>query len=421
VAPELGTLADFDAFVAEAERLGIRVALDYALQCSPDHPWVREHPEWFFVRPDGTIKYAENPPKKYEDIYPINFWCDDREGLWLACRDVLLFWVEHGVRVFRVDNPHTKPFQFWEWAIAEVHRRHPDVVFLSEAFTRPKRMKNLAKLGFTQSYTYFTWRNTAAELREYVTELTQTPVVEYLRGNFFANTPDILHEYLQAGGRPAFRIRFLLAATLLPLYGIYSGYELAENAPLREGSEEYLDSEKYQVRARDWDAPGSLAAEITRINRLRRENRALQLYGNVRFHESGSDDVLFYSKLSWGNDLLIAVTVDPARPGEAALRIPRAALGIETGAPVMVEELLSGERAQWEGETQTVAFDPAAPQGRIGYLWRIVREPWAPPAGPAARLAGIGLEARDGMDGGALDGGGPGGRGTNAANEAEGR
>ena len=253
VNPALGTLADFRRFVAAARALGLEVALDYALQCSPDHPWVREHPEWFFIRPDGTIKYAENPPKKYEDIYPLNFWCDDREALWDACRDLFLFWIGHGVRTFRVDNPHTKPFAFWEWVIAEVQREYPDVVFLAEAFTRPKRMQTLAKLGFTQSYTYFTWRNARGRAAPSTpTELAAPEMADYFRGNFFANTPDILHEFLQQGGPPAFRIRLLLAGTLSPLYGIYSGFELFERTPVRAGSEEYLDSEKYQLRVRDW-------------------------------------------------------------------------------------------------------------------------------------------------------------------------
>lgn len=372
VNPELGTLADFREFVAEARRLGLEVALDYALQCSPDHPWVKQHPDWFFVRPDGTIKYAENPPKKYEDIYPINFWCDDREGLWNACRDLLLFWIGQGVRTFRVDNPHTKPFAFWEWVIAEVHRQHPGVIFLSEAFTRPKRMKNLAKLGFTQSYTYFTWRNTAAELEEYVTELAGTEMSEYLRGNFFVNTPDILHEFLQHGGRPAFRIRLLLAATLLPLYGIYSGYELSENAPLHEGSEEYLDSEKYQIRQRDWDAPGNLSGEITRLNVVRRENRALQLYDNIAFHPTGNPHVLCYSKVSFGNDILVAVSTDPRAPQEAELELPLAHLGIAPGEGLEVEALLSGERERWEGPLRKVVFEP---EGQVGEIWRIIRRP----------------------------------------------
>ncbi|HEU4682544.1 MAG TPA: alpha-1,4-glucan--maltose-1-phosphate maltosyltransferase [Gemmatimonadales bacterium] len=370
VAPELGALADFRRFVAAADRLGLEVALDYALQCSPDHPWVREHPEWFFIRPDGTIKYAENPPKKYEDIYPINFWSEEREALWDACRDILLFWIEQGVRTFRVDNPHTKPFAFWEWVISEVHRLHPEVVFLSEAFTRPKRMQALAKLGFTQSYTYFTWRNTAEELQEYLTELTTTEMAEYFRANFFVNTPDILHEYLQEGGRPAFRIRLFLAATLSPVYGIYSGFELYENVPIRKGSEEYLDSEKYQVRVRSWSSGQSLDPEITLLNRLRRQHGALQRFANISFHEAGNPEVLFYVKAAWQNDLLCAVTVDPAQPQEAELVVPLEQLGLSGDVPFEVENLLTGERQRWCGSRQTVAFDPA---GRIGYIWRVVR------------------------------------------------
>ncbi|MEO6879106.1 MAG: alpha-1,4-glucan--maltose-1-phosphate maltosyltransferase, partial [Gemmatimonadaceae bacterium] len=286
IEPALGTFSDFDAFVKRADELGMEIALDFALQCSPDHPWVTEHPDWFHVRPDGTIKYAENPPKKYQDIYPLDFWCDDREHLWNACRDLLLFWIGHGVTTFRVDNPHTKALAFWEWVIQDVQREHPDAIFFAEAFTRPKRMKTLAKLGFTMSYTYFTWKNDEWNLRAYFEELTQTPMVEYYRGNLFANTPDILNEYLVEGGHPAFRARLLLAATLLPLYGIYSGYELAENVPVRPGSEEYLDSEKYQLRARDYDAPGNLNDDIRRLNAIRHAEPALQRYANLTFHTS---------------------------------------------------------------------------------------------------------------------------------------
>ena len=263
-------------FRVVAEREGLEVALDLAYQCSPDHPWVREHPEWFRHRPDGSIKYAENPPKKYQDIYPINFETDAWAELWAALRDVVVFWCEHGVRIFRVDNPHTKTFRFWEWMIGEVQERFPDTIFLSEAFTRPKILRYLAKIGFTQSYTYFTWRNTRAELEEYFTELTATPVREYLRPNLFANTPDILTEYLQRGGRPAFQVRLVLAATLGASYGIYSGYELVENVPVRPGSEEYMDSEKYQLKPRDWDAPQTLAPLISLVNRIRRDHPALQ-------------------------------------------------------------------------------------------------------------------------------------------------
>jgi starch synthase (maltosyl-transferring) len=365
--PRLGTIQDFDRFVARAGELGIEVALDYALQCSPDHPWLREHPDWFFVRPDGTLKYAENPPKKYQDIYPIDFWTEDRENLWAACRDVLLYWVEHGVNTFRVDNPHTKPFAFWEWCINEVKSRHPGTIFLSEAFTRPKRMKYLAKLGFTQSYTYFTWRNTAAELREYLTELTQTPVAEYLRANFFVNTPDILHEYLQHGGRPAFRIRLLLAATLSPLYGLYSGFELLENVPLKAGSEEYLDSEKYQIRQRDWSAPGNINADVARLNRIRKENRALQLNSNISFHLSENEHILFYRKsaVEAGNELLIAVTTDPTRPHDTMVHVPVDALGVGHDRPYVVHDLLSDARYTWRGSRNYVRLDPSEQPGHV--------------------------------------------------------
>ncbi|HEX4932899.1 MAG TPA: alpha-amylase family glycosyl hydrolase, partial [Gemmatimonadaceae bacterium] len=304
VAPELGTIEDFDRFVARAKELGMEVALDYALQCSPDHPWVKTHPDWFHVRPDGSIAYAENPPKKYQDIYPLDFWCEDRQGLWDACRDVLLFWIGHGVTTFRVDNPHTKAFAFWEWCIREVQDRHPDVIFFAEAFTRPKKMYGLAKLGFTMSYTHFTWKNAWWELRPFMEELTTGLLPEYFRGNLFANTPDILTEYLVHGGRPAFRIRLLLASTLLPLYGIYSGYELGENVPVKPGSEEYLDSEKYQLRWRDWSAPGNINDDIRRLNQLRRDEPALQLYRNLTFHTSENPQVLFYHKAAPGRSEL---------------------------------------------------------------------------------------------------------------------
>jgi starch synthase (maltosyl-transferring) len=370
VNPDLGTLDDFRRFVDTARSLGMEVALDYALQCSPDHPWVREHPEWFFIRPDGSIKYAENPPKKYEDIYPINFWCDQREALWDACREIFLFWIGQGVRTFRVDNPHTKPYAFWEWVIGEVQREHPDTVFLAEAFTRPKRMQTLAQLGFTQSYTYFTWRNTAAELAEYLTELTAPETADFFRGNFFANTPDILHEYLQHGGPPAFRTRLLLAGTLSPLYGIYSGFELSENVPVREGSEEYLDSEKYQIRVRDWGAPGNLDPDIARLNRIRRSEPALQGLTNLSFHQSGHPEVLFYLKGAWGRDLLCAVSLNPREPVEAELAVPLERLGVGEDASYEVEDLLTGERLRWQGTPQRVRFDPAE---RAGYIWRVVR------------------------------------------------
>ncbi len=376
VHPELGTLRDFEHFVQTAKSLSLEVALDYALQCSPDHPWVREHPEWFHVRPDGTIRYAENPPKKYQDIYPLNLWCEDREGLWNACRDVLLFWIERGVQIFRVDNPHTKPLAFWEWMIADVKRRHPETLFLAEAFTRPKRMKGLAKLGFTQSYTYFTWKNTAWELREYLTELTRTDMTEYFRPNFFANTPDILHEYLQTGGRAAFRVRLVLAATLSPLYGIYSGFELCENVPVRPGSEEYLDSEKYQIRQRDWDAPGNLKAEIRRLNQIRRENPAFRQLANLEFLASENEHILCYRKSAPGNELLVTVNLDPQRPQETLVHLPLPDLGLTPEDPFPVEDLITGERYTWRGVRNYVRLDPG---DKVAHVLRLPA-----PARPAA-------------------------------------
>src|SRR5258708_1501608 len=357
IEPALGTFDDFAQFARSTHEIGLEIALDYALQCSPDHPWVKEHPEWFHIRPDGTIAYAENPPKKYQDIYPLNFWCDDRERLWAACRDVVLFWIERGVKIFRVDNPHTKAFPFWEWMIADVQATHPEAIFFSEAFARPKTMKRLAKLGFTMSYTYFTWKNTAWDLRGYVEELSQGAAVEYFRGNFFTNTPDILNEYLVAGGRPPFRIRLLLAATLSPLYGIYSGFELGENPPPKPGSEEYLDSEKYQLKPRDWNAAGNINDDIARINVIRRDHTALQRADNVTFHHSENPAILFYRRsdqpppkqwvgshwqpipeavrrpersegVTLRRDLLLAVTTDPKMPQEAMGHGPIAEMGI---------------------------------------------------------------------------------------------
>jgi starch synthase (maltosyl-transferring) len=370
VHPELGTIDDFDALVKAAADFGIEIALDYALQCSPDHPWVKQHPNWFFVRPDGTLRYAENPPKKYEDIYPINFWSEDREALWNACRDVVLYWISHGVKIFRVDNPHTKPLAFWEWMIADVQREHPDVIFLSESFTRPNRMKSLGKLGFTQSYTYFTWKNSSWELRDYLTELTKTDMVDYYRPNFFANTPDILHEYLQHGGRPAFRIRLVLAATLSPIYGIYSGYELCENVAVKPGSEEYLDSEKYEVRVRDWNAPGNIKQDISRLNRIRAENAALHELGNLDFVNSDYDGILAYRKHAPGNELLAVVNLDPHQAHESMIELPLAALGIGPNEPYEMNDLLTGTRYVWRGARNYVRLDP---NERVAHLFRISR------------------------------------------------
>ncbi len=368
VHPDLGTLADFDELVKGAREFGIEIALDFALQCSPDHPWVKQHPEWFFVRPDGSIRYAENPPKKYEDIYPINFWCKDRAGLWNACRDLLLFWVRHGVKTFRVDNPHTKPLAFWEWVLREVQTLHPDTVFLSESFTRPNRMKALAKLGFNQSYTYFTWKNSSWEIKDYLQELTHGEMAEYYRPNFFANTPDILHEYLQNGGRDAFRIRLILAATLSPVYGIYSGFELSENAAVRQGSEEYLDSEKYEIRTRDWNAPGSLKHEISRINRVRRENSALQRLNNLEFVESDYEGILAFRKYAPGNELLVVVNLDPFAMHETTVHVPLGNLGIAEHQPYEVTDLLTGSRYVWRGSRNYVRLDPSE---RVAHVFRI--------------------------------------------------
>jgi starch synthase (maltosyl-transferring) len=371
VHPELGSIADFDALVKAAADFGIELALDYALQCSPDHPWVTQHPNWFFERPDGTLRYAENPPKKYEDIYPINFWSEDRENLWNACRDVILYWIRHGVKIFRVDNPHTKPLAFWEWLIADVQAQDPDVIFLSESFTRPNRMKSLGKLGFTQSYTYFTWKNSAAELRDYMNELTKSEMVEYYRPNFFANTPDILHEYLQHGGRPAFRIRLFLAGTLAPVYGIYSGYELCENQAVKPGSEEYLDSEKYEIRVRDWNAPGNIKQDISKLNRIRSENAALHELGNLEFVHSDFDGILAYRKYAPGNELLAVVNLDPQQAHETTIDVPIAALGYEPGDSYEVTDLLTGARYSWRGARNYVRLDPAE---RVAHLFRIVRK-----------------------------------------------
>jgi starch synthase (maltosyl-transferring) len=370
VHPELGTLAEFDDLVASAREFGLEIALDYALQCAPDHPWIKEHPEWFFVRPDGSLRYAENPPKKYEDIYPLNFWCKDKDALWRACRDVLVFWIEHGVRTFRVDNPHTKPFAFWEWVLRDIHERFPDVVFLSESFTRPNRMKTLAKLGFNQSYTYFTWKNSAFELKDYFGELTSFEMLQYFRPNCFVNTPDILHEYLQKGGRPAFRARLVLAATLAPVYGIYSGFELCEKTALREGSEEYRDSEKYEIRVRDWNAPGNIKQDIARLNRIRREHAALHTLGNLEFLNTDFDGILAYRRSAPNDELVVAVNLDPHSMHETMLELPLEKLGIRDNEPYEMADLLGGARYTWRGRRNYVKLDPTE---RVAHVFRVGR------------------------------------------------
>jgi starch synthase (maltosyl-transferring) len=353
VHPDLGTLEDFEALLAIAREHDIEVALDFAIQCSADHPWLREHPEWFHHRPDGTLKYAENPPKRYEDIYNVNFDCDDWRGLWEALRGVVEFWVDRGVRIFRVDNPHTKPFAFWQWLIEEVRAREPDVMFLSEAFTRPAVMRALAKLGFSQSYTYFTWKNSRQELEEYVGELAHSGMELYLRPNFFVNTPDILHEYLQDGGPPAFRVRLVLAATLSPSYGVYSGFESFENVAVAAGSEEYLDSEKYELKRRSLDGP--LLPLIARLNEIRRAHPAFQRVENVTFLPVENDSLIAYAKAEAGVTLIIVVNLDAHRPAEGIVIVP-SRLGLP---PVFeVEDLLEGERFSWRLGRNFVRLDP---------------------------------------------------------------
>ncbi|MFC7327777.1 alpha-1,4-glucan--maltose-1-phosphate maltosyltransferase [Marinactinospora rubrisoli] len=366
VDPALGTIEDFDAFVAEARDLGLEVALDLALQASPDHPWVTEHPEWFTVRADGSIAYAENPPKKYQDIYPINF-DRDPEGIYAEVLRIVRHWMAHGVRIFRVDNPHTKPVPFWERLLAEIARTDPDVLFLAEAFTRPAMMQTLAKIGFHQSYTYFTWRNTKDELTEYLRELTEDSAA-YLRPNFFPNTPDILHAYLQHGGRPAFAIRAVLAATMSPTWGIYSGYELCENQAVRPGSEEYLDSEKYQYRARDWAAAEATGNTVTglirRLNSIRRDHPALQELRNLRFHHVDQPELICYSKRlagagDQGSDdvVLVVVNLDPHHTREATVWLDMPALGVSSDDPIIVVDHLSGASYHW-GRANYVRLDP---------------------------------------------------------------
>jgi starch synthase (maltosyl-transferring) len=370
VHPDLGTLEDFENFVAAAGRLGLDVALDFAIQCSPDHPYVKQHPEWFFHRPDGTIKYAENPPKKYQDVYPVNFYGDDPAPLWAEMKRLIEFWIGHGIATFRVDNPHTKPVAFWEWLIREVQRAHPETVFLAEAFTRPKMMKVLAKAGFTQSYTYFTWRNEKQELAEYLEEITTPPVAEYFRGNLWPNTPDILHETLQTGGRPAFKLRLVLAATLSSLYGIYSGYELCENVPVAEGSEEYLDSEKYQIKVRDWNTPDSLADFITRVNAIRRANSALHRYRNLRFHDAESPHILWYEKTDGANTIFVAANMDVTRERESMVEVPLERLGIAPTAIYKMHELLSDRVYEWQGPRGFVKLYPGVDPAQIFRLER---------------------------------------------------
>jgi starch synthase (maltosyl-transferring) len=367
VHPELGNMNDFLALVREAGKLGIEIALDLAFQCSPDHPYLREHPEWFLWRPDGTVQYAENPPKKYQDIVPFNFETPFWRELWEELKSVVFFWMDQGVHIFRVDNPHTKPFPLWEWLIGEAKQRSSEVIFLAEAFTRQKVMYRLAKIGFDQSYSYFAWRSSKEELTGYLEELTRGELSEYLRPNFWPNTPDILTQYLQVGGRPAFMIRLVLAATLSSNFGIYGPpFELGV-AAAEPASEEYLHAEKYQLRSWDRDAPESLKSAIVNLNRVRRENSALQRTNNLRFYQTDSDSVLFFGKtaVDRSNTILVAVNLDPFNSRHARLQVPLHDLGIDPGQSYLVQDLLNGENFIWQGEWNRVGLDPARTPARI--------------------------------------------------------
>jgi len=395
--PDLGTFADFDAFVARARELGLEIAIDLALNASPDHPWVKEHPEWFTTRGDGSIAYAENPPKKYQDIYNFNF-DNDPEGIYAEFERIVRLWMSHGVRIFRVDNPHTKPIKFWERLLASIRKTDPDVLFLAEAFTRPAMMAALGTIGFHQSYTYFTWRTSASELTEYLTELSG-PASAYMRPNFFANTPDILHEYLQHGGPAAFKIRAVLASMLSPSWGIYSGYELCENTPLRPGSEEYLDSEKYQYRPRDWDAAErdqlGISRYIADLNRIRRSHVALHWLRNLRFHNVDQPELICFSKRLYGagtiperssgqaapqaggrdgdaaDTVLVVVNLDPHQAREATVWLDLPELGMDWHEGFSVKDELTGEIFRW-GQANYVRLDPAT---RPAHIFTVTRDP----------------------------------------------
>ncbi|WP_174236496.1 alpha-1,4-glucan--maltose-1-phosphate maltosyltransferase [Stutzerimonas nosocomialis] len=358
--PELGTVDDFRALVSAAADHGLEIALDFAIQCSQDHPWLEQHPGWFSWRPDGTIRYAENPPKKYQDIVNVDFYAEDAmPDLWIALRDVVQGWVDLGVKVFRVDNPHTKPLPFWQWLIADIRSRDPDVMFLAEAFTRPAMMARLGKVGFNQSYTYFTWRNTKAELTEYFTELNEPPLRYCYRPNFFVNTPDINPFFLHSSGRPGFLIRAALATMGSGLWGMYSGFELCESAPL-PGKEEYLDSEKYQIRPRDYRAPGNIIAEIAQLNRIRRQNPALQTHLGFKAYTAWNDNILFFGKRTpdRSNFILIAVNLDPHNAQEAHFELPLWELGLPDDAHTHGEDLMNGHRWSWYGKTQWTRLEP---------------------------------------------------------------
>ena len=359
IEPGLGTIEDFDRLVSEAAKRNMEIALDIAWQASPDHPWATEHPEWFHIRPDGSIRYAENPPKKYEDIYPINFQTDAWPELWQELKRIVMYWVEHGVKTFRVDNPHTKPIIFWEWLIREVHRTNPEVIFLSEAFTKPKMMRALAKSGFAQSYTYFTWRNHKQELMDYFIELTQSDAKEYMRGNLFPNTHDILPIFLQQGGRPAFQIRLCLTTTLSSVYGIYQGFELCENTPV-PGREEYLSSEKYEYKVWDWERPGNIIPEVRAMNLARRAHPALQEYDNLRFYSADSDHVLCYAKVTpdRADRVLVVCSLDPQNAVDTWIHLDMDDLGLPRDRPYEVYNVVTDERSEWSGAHHPIRLDP---------------------------------------------------------------
>ncbi len=361
IEPALGTMEDFEWLVQEAKSRGMEIALDFAINCSPDHPYVKEHPDWFHQREDGTIRYAENPPKKYQDIYPLNFHCADWKNLWRELIDVVQFWVKRGVRIFRVDNPHTKPAAFWETLITQVQKSDPEVLFLAEAFTKPRMMEVLGKIGFSQSYTYFTWRESKHELSEYAAELTRSDMHWYYRANFWPNTPDILPGHLQNADAAMFKIRAALAATLMPSWGIYSGYELCENAPL-PGKEEYLDSEKYQLKTRDWNAPHNIKGFIGELNRARHENPSLQLYDNLRFHQADDAQIIAYSKCTpdFGNRILVIINLNPHGMTGSLVHLDTAALGLPGDAHYRVRDLLHGNVYEWTGANNYVSLDPKA-------------------------------------------------------------
>jgi starch synthase (maltosyl-transferring) len=368
--PELGTLEDFRALVAAANAHGLELALDFAIQCAPDHPWLQTHKDWFDWRPDGSLRYAENPPKKYEDIVNVDFYTDGaKPALWLALRDAVQFWVDQGVKIFRVDNPHTKPFPFWEWLIADIRSRHPDTMFLAEAFTRPKVMYRLAKIGFSQSYTYFTWRNTKAELEEYLTELSTTAPKDFFRPHFFVNTPDINPVFLQTSGRAGFLIRAALGATLSGLWGVYNGFELCEATPVAPGKEEYLNSEKYEIRAWDYDRPGNITADITALNRIRKANAALHSHVNVEFLPCDNPNVIYFRKFAAdGNTLLVAISLDPHAIQDTVIELPLWRFGIPDDGRLAAEDLLRGDAFIWSGKYQPVRLNPSE---QPFCIWRV--------------------------------------------------